>query len=73
MSKPVTTNPALQRLIGRAILEPTFRAELLRDPAATLRAADLELDDDDLAHLARQIDERGADVPRESADLRSFW
>ena len=75
MSKPVPMNPELQRLIGRTMIDPTFRAELLRDPAEVLRAARLGLSDDDLARLVQQLEQRGGDLRLESdaRELNAFW
>jgi hypothetical protein len=75
MSKPVPMSPELQRLLGRTMIDPTFRAELLRDPAGVLRAAQLGLSDDDLARLALQLEQRGGDLRLESdaRELNAFW
>jgi hypothetical protein len=49
----------MYELIGRAIADPDFRADLIADPPKAIKEAGYELTEEDLAKL-RQIDLRGA-------------
>lgn len=42
----------LERLVGRAILDASFRKQLFRDPQETLRRAGLELSEQELDSVA---------------------
>ena len=43
----------LERLIGRAILDPKFRERLFADPEKAIREADFDLSDEEMAGLKR--------------------
>ena len=49
----------LERLIGRAVLDPKFRESLLADPEKAIREAGFELSDDEMAAL-KKIDPQQA-------------
>jgi RNA polymerase-interacting CarD/CdnL/TRCF family regulator len=63
----------LERLIGRAVLNPKFRERLLADPEKTIRDKGFELTEEEMAQIkeidpesARTLLEQMAAMPRES-------
>lgn len=44
-------NSELERLIGRAVLDPEFRGQVLDDPEGAAKAGGFDLADDDLNQL----------------------
>ena len=49
----------LERLIGRAVLDPKFRESLLADPEKAIREGDFDLSDEEMAAL-KKIDPQKA-------------
>ena len=47
----ITVSTDVNRLMGRAILDETFRHKLFADPKAAIREAGLTLYDAEIAHL----------------------
>jgi hypothetical protein len=45
----------IERLIGRAVIDPVFREKLFKDPEKTIRTAGLKLTEEELAAL-KEID-----------------
>jgi hypothetical protein len=41
----------LERLIGRAVLDPEFREKLFTDPEKAIREAGFDLTEEEIAHL----------------------
>jgi hypothetical protein len=56
----MATQAQVERLIGRALTNPGFRALLLEDPQAAARQLRYKLDDSQVARI-RQIDAKAAD------------
>ena len=51
MADPVRTDPNLQPVIGRALVDADFRARLVADVRGTLAAEKIELDDATIAAI----------------------
>ncbi len=64
----MATQLQLQRLVGRILMDPTFRAELLANPEATLKDRRLRLNADQVSRLKR-LD--SAAVERLAAEFRA--
>jgi hypothetical protein len=48
-------SPDLERLIGRAVLDPDFRKRLLDDPDAAAKEAGLQPDPDEMERLRKAL------------------
>lgn len=57
----------LERLIGRAVLDPEFREKLFADPEKAIREAGLDLTEEEIAHL-KSIDVQKARALLEEAE-----
>ncbi|MEI7769073.1 MAG: Franean1_4349 family RiPP [Chloroflexales bacterium] len=61
-------SPDLERLIGRAVIDQTFRDELLKDPDTAIANSGLKLDDAELKRVKAAVEARRAD----SADIKAL-
>ncbi|MFN2241007.1 MAG: Franean1_4349 family RiPP [Anaerolineae bacterium] len=57
----------LERLIGRAVLDPGFREKLFTDPEKAIREAGFDLTEEEIAHL-KSIDAEKTRALLEEAD-----
>jgi hypothetical protein len=74
MSKSIQMSPVLQRMLGRTMVDPEFRAGLIRDPEAVLRDAGLDPADPDMARLVDHIKRSGAELELGGrAELKGVW
>ena len=77
----MATQLQLQRLVGRILMDPTFRAELLANPEAALKGRRLRLNADQLSRLKRLDSEAverlaaefRAVIPSPTGGPLSFW
>jgi hypothetical protein len=51
-------SPELERLVGRAILDPTFRKQLFDDPDGTIKSAGFSLSEDEVKQVREAIRQR---------------
>jgi hypothetical protein len=64
MADPTRTNPQLQAVIGRALVDADFRARLMADVRGTLAAEKIELDEETISAIES--------TAREPERVRSF-
>jgi hypothetical protein len=67
-----TATVEFQRLIGRAMVDPAFRAELIANPAATAAQAGITLAPEELAKLDT-IDQYASERIAQRNDETQFW
>ena len=69
-------SPDLERLIGRAVIDPDFRKQLIADPDGTVKSAGFSLSDDELEQVRKAASEAASDsdATNQKLDaLRSVW
>ena len=59
----------LERLIGRAVLDPKFRESLLADPEKAIREGDFDLSDEEMAALKKIDPQKARDAVEGMAAL----
>nr|WP_044200309.1 Franean1_4349 family RiPP [Oscillochloris trichoides] len=62
-------SPDLERLIGKAVIDPDFRKKLLDNPDEAIKEAGLSLTDDEQDRVRKSISERSQDIERVSQDI----
>ncbi len=77
----MATQPQLQRLVGRILMDPTFREEVLNNPEATLKGLRMRLNADQLSRL-KSLDSKAVErlaaefravIPSPAGGPLSFW
>ena len=64
---------AMEQLIGKAVTEPEFRQQLVDDPEQAIRAAGLELTDEERRALVSTSREERESVLQQLGDRTSPW
>ena len=59
----------LERLIGRAVLDPKFREQLFTDPEKAIREGDFDLSDEEMAALKKVDPQEARDAVEGMAAL----
>ncbi|WP_129629988.1 Franean1_4349 family RiPP [Candidatus Oscillochloris fontis] len=62
-------SPDLERLIGKAVIDPDFRKKLLGNPDEAIKEAGLSLSDEEQDRVRKSITERSKDIERLSQDI----
>ncbi len=77
----MATQPQLQRLVGRILMDPTFREDVLKNPEAALKGLRMRLTADQLSRL-KKLDPKAVDglaaefrglIPPPAGGPLSFW
>ncbi len=62
-------SPDLERLIGKAVIDPDFRKKLLDNPDEAIKEAGLSLTDEERDRVRKSITERSQDIERMRQDI----
>jgi hypothetical protein len=66
-------SPDFERLVGRAILDPEFRKQLLDDPDGTVKGAGFSITEEELKHIREAAANREATDNQLDAVARGVW
>lgn len=72
--KEDVVSPDFERLVGRAILDPDFRKQLLDDPDGTVKGAGFSITPDELEGIHRAAKDRAAtDQQLDVVGAKGMW
>ncbi|MFC1975957.1 Franean1_4349 family RiPP [Chloroflexota bacterium] len=63
-------SPDLERLVGRAVMDKTFRDKLLADPEGAVKDSGLTLSKEEMADLKAGIEQIKTDITSEQLDQK---
>lgn len=67
-------SPDFERLVGRAILDPTFRKQLLDDPEGTVKGEGFAITEAELDHIRQAAKDRGnTNRKLDAVGSQSIW